>query len=142
MNLRILLFAILCASIPAGCAALWDPAVHGVSVETHAPDRVRVTDVTLYRLDKGLLLTGKVGVRSLATSLKGYVEVQVVAPDGSVVMTRRPDHYPHSEMHDETDQLYGFSLELPILPEKGDRIRVTYHAGDAGKQPPDADPGR
>ncbi len=127
------LLNIICAVTVAGCASLWDPAVHGVSVETHAPKRVRVTDVTLYRMDQGLLLMGEVGVRSLATQLKGYVEVQVVGADGNVVMTRRPDHYMHSEMHDETDQRYTFSLQLPVLPEKGSAIRVTYHTDKPGK---------
>lgn len=133
MKARSFLFNILCAVAVTGCASLWDPAVHGVSLETQATKRVQITAVTLYRTDQGLLLTGEVGVRSLATYLKGYVEVEVIDPDGHVVMTRRPDHYLHSEMHDETDQRYRFSLELPVLPEKGGHIRVTYHPDENDK---------
>jgi hypothetical protein len=111
-----------------GCAALWEPAGHGVGLETSAPPRAAVADIHLYRMDEGLLVTGQVGVRSMATRLNGYVEVVVTDPDGQVVMRRRPDHYLYSARHEEIDQRYDFSVRLPVIPEAGSVIHVEYHA--------------
>jgi len=133
MKIKLFVFNILYLVMVTGCASLWDPVRHGVSLETGALQRGQITDVALYRMDQGLMVMGEVGVRSLATRLRGYVEVAVVGPDGSVVMTRRPDHYLRSEMHDETDQRYTFSIILPMLPERGSIIRLIYHSDGNNK---------
>lgn len=124
---------VLVSWIMTGCATLWDPAEHGVTLQVHGTDQARITHVDVFQQGTGVRVVGEVDIDTqvpMLMMMPGRVEVTVEPPGGSATVYR-PDAYRHIHDHDVTYQRFSFSVDIPAFPARGSVIHLIYRNGGA-----------
>lgn len=111
-----------------GCASNRSTQL-GLRTERHYAGGVQVLSVQLAQLENGLRVSGKVGrLVGYNNSLRRHLDVQVVAPDGTVLSQVATSFSPNPiQRSPRTRSSSSYVATLPKLPPTGSTIRVTVH---------------
>ena len=89
----------------------------------------RVQSANVYTSNGNLIVSGRVkNTPPFGASKLGHVDITIINPDGSILTrTTAPSRHRHRARNDNRPSPY--SVKIPLVPPKGSKIQVRYHAG-------------
>ena len=100
-----------------------------VTVETHAPDKVEISRVGVYRNGEKLIVKGRVSRKhNIHYSLLGHIAIILEAPNGAVLKKAGVLYYPRQLPMRRADSSL-FKAEIPYEEQfPGTTVRVEYRS--------------
>lgn len=117
--------------IISGCATgrvnLTDAGI--VTIEQHAPGKVRIAWSDAYKDDDGFIVTGVLRRHDLVgMPIKTHVNVKVFSPDGNILdEARSQDIYVPRRRIGRGQSFQRFRVNFPTIPAEGSKISITTH---------------
>lgn len=117
--------------IISGCATgrvnLTDTGI--VTIEQHAPGKVRIAWSDAYEDENGFVVTGVLRRHDLVgMPIKTHVNVMVFSPDGNILdEARSQDIYVPRRRIGRGQSFQRFRVNFPTIPAEGSTISITTH---------------